>query len=381
MRKFFLCLLVLPMLVRAAHVEQMSIEEKVGQLFCLPFSPQLQSKLKHQFIQVCEEYHIGSVLVKQGTLKQIASFNQELQKTLTLPVLISSDSEWGLGMRVSDGIAYPKALTLGEIDDEKGSLTRQVGRVIGEQCKELGIHWNFAPVMDVNSDQGSPVIGMRAFSSDFNRALVLSKAYYEGLEKEGVLACGKHFPGHGAVKEDSHLQLAVLDKSFDQIEQEELIPFYSSCMQGIGSIMTGHILVPSVDPLMPASLSPKWVNRVLKEQWGYQGIIVTDALNMGALKNLVLESGEKIKAYQIPLLALKAGNHVLLYGTKHEIELQEILKMIPKAIALICKEAKKDTELLDHINKSAALIEKAKKECIDPDWQMPSEQTLSFMRK
>ncbi|PCI75939.1 hypothetical protein COB21_05075 [Candidatus Aerophobetes bacterium] len=379
MKNFFFTLVLMPTLLLAGALESesiMSLEEKVGQLFALPFAPKYHDEIEQDFVKALVDYNIGGVLVKQATVRRAADFIHYVQSQVKTPVLMSTDSEWGVGMRLSDGVYFPKALTLGSIEDEDCPVIETIGEKIGEHCKLIGLHWNFAPVMDVNSDSVNPVIHMRSFGDSFDKVTACTRSFYKGMEKTGVMACGKHFPGHGSVKTDSHLGLPILDKTLEQMEKEELVPFFSGCNEGISSIMVAHILVPEVDSLMPATLSKAWVQGVLKDKWGYEGIVVTDALNMGALKNLTLPTGEMVKDEDLPLLALQAGNDVLLYGTHHLYELKSILEMLPRAIDKIVKAAEMDRDLADQIDASVNKILEHKRKFIDLDKSLPTDKQL-----
>lgn len=370
MKKWILGLLSLPGLVLASsfQIETMSLKEKVGQLFMLPYSPSLQAELDEPFMQVMQNYHIGGVLIKQGSLRQVADYNYKLQQAVPTPVLISADAEWGLGMRVTNARVFPKAAQLGKL--ESSDLVHLVGQATGRDCKTVGVHWNFAPVMDITGNAINPAINQRAFSHDLNRVIAYSTLFAQGLESSGVMACGKHFPNHGAVIIDSHIGLPVLTKTLDELYKRDLLPFQAACQEGISSIMVAHILVPEIDPIRPASLSKHLVQGLLKEGWGYEGLIVTDALNMGALTNI--DTPERI-----PLLALEAGCDVLLYGTHDVEELASILAVIPSAIDLIVTKAKEDKALIARIDESVVKILRYKERYIDPAWERPSDEALS----
>ena len=383
MKKILMVFLCMPVALMAAlpNLDEMSVEEKVGQLFTLPYSPEMHADCYDLFMHTMEQYHIGGVLIKQGTLKQTAECIDKMQRALPISPLISSDSEWGLGMRVSDGRTFPKNLMLGKCGS--ADLVSLVAKEIGSDCKKVGIHWNFAPVMDINADQINPVINTRSFGTSIEEVTLYSDLFAKGLESSSVMACGKHFPGHGAVSVDSHLGLPVLETPFSQLQKRDLIPFSHACSEGISSIMVAHIMVPELDPFLPASLSKVLVQDLLKDEWGYEGIVVTDALNMGALAWLKRPCGcgKIIDREEIPLLALKAGCDVLLYGTRHRYELIAILEeVIPRAIPLIIEAAEKDSTVMGRIDESVAKILKYKARFIDEDWSLPSEEELELIR-
>lgn len=244
--------------------------------------------------------------VNMDSLGRLKELIQRYQAAAPYPLLMSMDAEWGLAMRVEATPVYPRAITLGAI---KGgdALVRQVGHAIGKDCREAGIHWNFAPVADINSNPDNPVIGYRSFGSSPEAVLRLASAYAAGLNDAGCLNCIKHFPGHGDTSADSHLQLPQLDHPISLLRRRELYPFDQLIKEGVDSVMVGHLGVPALDngKNRPATLSPTLIKKVLREDLGFQGVVVSDALNMRALP----EGGPG----SIELAAFRAGNDLLCF--------------------------------------------------------------------
>lgn len=264
------------------------------------------SEHEEDLLHLIEHYGIGGIIFFQGTPQRQLELTQTYQAASSVPLLISIDAEWGLGMRLDGSLSFPQQIALGGISQDQ--LIYDMGRDLGEQCRRLGIHMNFAPCVDVNVEPANPVIGFRSFGSDPDLVARKARAYMEGLQDAGILAVAKHFPGHGDTSVDSHLDLPVLSHSLDRLEQTELAPFRHLIRHGISAVMPGHLQVPSLDPTpnRGATLSHPIVTDLLRKHMGFQGLAVTDALDMkGVTKHF--PPGE------IELQAFKAGNDMLLF--------------------------------------------------------------------
>ncbi len=295
----------------------MSLEEKIGQLFMADiFSsdpPEKIEKLKN----LISQYHLGGVIFSKGGPVRQAKLNNEFQSLAKVPLLIGMDAEWGLAMRLDSTYAFPWNMTLGAIEDDK--IIEKIGRRIGEQSKRLGVHINFAPVVDINTNPKNPIIGNRSFGEDKENVTEKAIAFMKGMQSAGILGSAKHFPGHGDTEKDSHKTLPTLDFSRNRLDTLELYPYKKLIKQGISSIMVAHLNVPALEPQFnfPSSLSPKVVTDLLKNEMDFNGLIFTDALNMKGASDFK-------KAGEIELAAFLAGNDVLL-----------ISEDVPKAIAYL----------------------------------------------
>ncbi|MBT8218875.1 MAG: serine hydrolase [Bacteroidia bacterium] len=285
---------------------QLSFEEKLGQLFMLRAYSNRGGEHKEEIKQLIQEYHIGGLCFFQGDPETQARYTNEYQALSKVPLWLSIDAEWGIGMRMKySTISYPRQLMLGAIQDDE--LIYEMGVDIGKQLKRLGVHVNFAPVVDVNNNAANPVINTRSFGEDKYNVTAKSYMYMKGLQDAGVLACAKHFPGHGDTDVDSHYDLPVITHNKTRLDSIELYPFRVLANKGIGSMMIAHLQVPAIDETenLPTTLSPKAVTELLRNELNYQGITFTDALDMkGVTKHH--ESGE------VEAKALLAGNDVLL---------------------------------------------------------------------
>lgn len=226
------------------------------------------------------KYNIGAICAFQGTPLQHATMFNRIQAMAKTPVMVSVDGEWGLGMRFAGVKSFPYQLTLGAIPD--ADLVYQVGKAIGYQCRRMHIHVNYAPVVDINNNPANPVIGIRSFGENKYKVALMGTRMMEGMQDRGVMACAKHFPGHGDVSVDSHYDLPVINKSMAQLDSLELYPFRQLFSKGVGSVMVAHLYIPAIDttPNQATSLSYKNITGLMRNQLGFNGLTFTDALEM-----------------------------------------------------------------------------------------------------
>lgn len=286
---------------------QMSLKEKVGQLFMIDvFSSDPPKKIEKARALV-EQHHVGGVIFSKGGPKRQAKINNELQSLSKIPLLIGMDAEWGLAMRLDSTYAFPWNMTLGAIQDEK--LIEEVGAGIAKHSKRLGVHINFAPVVDINTNPENPIIGNRSFGENKGNVARKAAALMKGMHRENVLSSAKHFPGHGDTEKDSHKTLPTVNFSRDRIFREELFPYRQLIEEGLTSVMVAHLNVPGLEKRdnFPSSLSHSIVTGILKEELDFYGLIITDALNMRGVADFD-EPGE------IELAAFLAGNDILLFS-------------------------------------------------------------------
>ncbi|MCK0179181.1 serine hydrolase [Flavobacteriaceae bacterium S0862] len=283
----------------------MTMKEKIGQLY-MPMVFSSQTDKEHEeIIRQIKENNIGGIIFSKGGPIRQAKLTNEYQATSKLPMLISMDAEWGLGMRLDSTVSFPWNMTLGAIKNNK--LIRQTGYNIGEHCKRLGVHFNFAPVVDINTNPKNPIIGNRSFGEDRDNVTHKSLAFMEGMQEAGVLASAKHFPGHGDTEADSHKTLPTISFSEQRIDSVELYPYKKLIKSNLASVMVAHLNIPSLEAKdgFPSTLSKNIVTNILKEKLQFKGLIFTDALNMKGASNFS-------KSEDVDLAAFKAGNDMLL---------------------------------------------------------------------
>jgi beta-N-acetylhexosaminidase len=281
----------------------LSLEQKIGQLLMVPAYSTPTQQNRAQIERWIREYHIGGVIFMQGSPSRQVSLTNYYQRQSAIPLLVAMDAEWGPSMRLDSLPRYPYALTLGALRED--SLVYRVAQAIARQCKRLGVHINFAPVCDVNNNPQNPVIGFRAFGSDRHRVTQLALLYMQALQREGIVAVAKHFPGHGDTEVDSHYDLPVIRHSRARLDSIELYPFRHLIREGVMGIMIAHLLVPALDTVT-ATVSPVIIDSLLRKELGFRGIVFSDALNMKAV-SLYYAPGE------LEVAALRAGADVLLY--------------------------------------------------------------------
>ncbi len=289
-------------------------EERLGQLFMLRAHSDKGPEYEQRVADDIQRFRVGGLCFFQGTPERQAELTNRYQAlSERVPLLIAMDAEWGLGMRLRNAtISYPRQLMLGAVRDDR--LIYEMGRDIARQCRRLGVHFNFAPVADVNNNPNNPVINDRSFGEDRKNVAAKAFQYMMGLQDGGVMACAKHFPGHGDTDVDSHLDLPVLPHSMERLDSLELFPFRALILYGVASIMVAHLHVPTLDSRKnrPTTLSRAAVVGLLRKKMGYDGLIVTDAMEMEGVAKF-------FKPGQAEVEALRAGNDMVLLPSNMEV--------------------------------------------------------------
>ena len=286
---------------------KLSMDERIGQLYIVALYTNKDQNHISGVRKLVEQERIGGIILMQDDAEQEIALVNEFQKKSRVPMLFGMDAEWGLYQRIKTAHKFPWAMTLGAIQDN--NLVYEMASKIAEDAKKMGIYWNFAPVVDVNTNPKNPIIGNRSFGSDVQNVIAKALAYAQGLQDNGVLAAIKHFPGHGDTDVDSHLDLPVVKHSLERLNKIELAPFKALMDKKIGGVMIAHLYVPQLEKgkNIPASISYDIVTNLLKNKFRYEGLVITDALNMNAV-------AKKYPAGELDLRAFKAGNDVLLFS-------------------------------------------------------------------
>ncbi|MVN78624.1 serine hydrolase [Hymenobacter sp. HMF4947] len=282
-------------------------DQRLGQFFMVAAYSNREKAHADRIERLVRNQGIGGVMFLQGGPKRQVLMTNRLQAAAKVPLLIATDAEWGLDMRLDSTMHFAKQMTLGAMDDDK--IVYQMGRDLARKLRALGVHINFAPVVDVNSNPGNPVIGNRSFGEDQNRVAALGVQYVKGLQDQRVIAVAKHFPGHGDTDTDSHVALPVINTDLARLEKVDLVPFQKSFEAGVLGVMVAHLYMPLFDTTnaKTTTLSKALVTGLLQEKMGFKGLIFTDALNMRSVSKLY-KSGE------LDAMALAAGNDVLLFS-------------------------------------------------------------------
>ena len=316
----------------------MSIQEKVGQLFMVDVFSK-DSKDKTDLINsLIKNYHIGGIIFSKGGPVRQAKLSNQYQKISKTPLLMAMDAEWGLAMRLDSTYAYPWNMTLGAIADNE--IVYDIGKQIGAHVKRMGMHINFSPVVDINTNPDNPIIGNRSFGEDRDNVTNKALAYMRGMQSTGILANAKHFPGHGDTDLDSHKILPTISFTKKRLDSIELHPYKRLFQEGLSSVMVAHLNVPALEKRkkFPSSISKAIVTDLLQNDLNFQGLIFTDALNMKGASNFK-------KPGEIDLAAFLAGNDVLL-----------ISESIPKAHQLIVEAFRKGKISEERLSRSVKKI-------------------------
>jgi beta-N-acetylhexosaminidase len=286
--------------------KSLSADEKIGQLIMVPAYSKKGIKHRLNLLKMVKENKIGGIITMQGGPMRHVNMVNQLQSVSKTPLLVAIDAEYGLSMRLDSCIKYPYGFTLGAI--EKDSLLFTLGSDLGKQCQRLGIHINFAPVSDVNSNPRNPVIGFRSYGDNPERVFHKVTNFGLGLQSQHVLATLKHFPGHGDAQKDSHFALPLIGHTKAQLDSVELYPFRKAIAMGIGGVMTGFLNVPALDSTgTPATLSKSIIQNLLISDLGFEGLVVTDAMNMEG----AVDDDTQSDAVGAAVKALIAGNDLL----------------------------------------------------------------------
>lgn len=303
-------------------LQSMTPEQRIGQLFMVPAYSRTDSD-QSKVIDLIRNFYVGGIIFMQGGPVRQAKLTNLFQNIAPVPLMIGQDAEWGLSMRIDSTIRFPRELTLGAIQDDQ--LVYEFGKEMARQCKRIGVNVSFSPVVDINSNPLNPVIGDRSFGQDKLNVAKKGIRYMQGLQDGGVLACAKHFPGHGDTDQDSHKTLPTINSSRRQLDSMELYPFQKMIDAGVGSVMVAHLNIPAFDTAanLPSTLSKKIVTGLLKVEMGFKGLSFTDAMNMKGLSNYS-QPGE------VDVRALLAGNDILLFSGNVPMAVAQILLSVQK---------------------------------------------------
>lgn len=305
--------------------QSLTPDERIAQLMAVRLTSLDGGKVTYYDQKVLEwvkKYNVGGVLIFQGSPQWQAKTINTLQAAAKTPIMFSIDGEWGVGMRIIDSVrSLPKQMMLGAMNNQQ--LVYEYGKLVANQCKRLGIHVNYAPVVDVNNNAANPVINDRSFGENKLKVAKYGVAYMKGMQDNGVMACAKHFPGHGDVSVDSHYDLPIINKSLQELDTLELFPFKELFKAGVGSVMVAHLYIPSIDKTAnrATSISPKAIQGLLRDDLKYQGLTFTDALEMKGVQKF-------FPGGQAAVEAIIAGNDVLCLP----LDVPETIQTIKKAI-------------------------------------------------
>lgn len=300
----FFCLL--PLYLMGCELNDLTLEEKIGQMLMVHFQGNVANDEAKKFIQ---EQHVGGIIYYNksnglSTPSQTLRLSEELQVLASIPLFIAVDQEGGIVSRVKGLTVFPGNMALGA--SGQPNLAESSAYVMGKELLSVGVNMNLAPVVDVNSNQKNPVIGIRSFSNQAEIVLQFAQQALKGYRRAGIITSLKHFPGHGDTSIDSHEDLPIINKTREELDRNELLPFRQLASQA-DTIMIGHLLVPSIDSERCATLSPKVID-ILRNEFGYTGVIITDSLVMEGL----LKNSSSIE--EACVQAINAGNDILLLG-------------------------------------------------------------------
>ena len=301
----------------------MTLNEKVGQLFIVAAYSNRDSIHENQILKLVQDEKIGGLIFMQDLADKQIDLTNRYQAVSKIPLMIGIDGEWGVAMRLKGVDRFPWNMTVGALDNNE--LAYKKGQQIGQQANRLGIHFNFAPSVDVNVNPNNPIIGNRSYGSDPINVATKGSAFMKGQQSMKVLASAKHFPGHGDTDKDSHKTLPVISANKTDLEKYHVAPFKKLIADGVQAVMVAHLNVPALepDPKIPSTLSKKIITDYLKGELGFQGIVITDALNMDGVAKMYAPGDVDYKAFL-------AGNDFLLFSQDVKTGKEKILAAIDR---------------------------------------------------
>lgn len=320
--------LVVDTMTRAKWVEatlnRLTLEEKIGQMImsrAYGYYYSRQSDEYQRLVHLVKEHKFGGLVFFQGDVMETAEIINSMQGLADVPLLIASDFEWGAAMRLKRATRFPEAMAVAATRDTL--LAYRMGRAIARESRAIGIHQDYAPVADVNVNPENPVINTRSFGEDPRLVSDMAVAVAMGLEDGGLIATAKHFPGHGDTRVDSHIDLPTIGHSKTQFQNVDLVPFRALIDRGIRSVMIAHLLVPEIErtPNLPSTLSRAVTQRLLQQELGFNGLVVTDAMEMGAIVKMF---GPESSA----IMAVEAGNDILLLLPEEDASVVALLEAV-----------------------------------------------------
>ena len=325
-----------------SKLSEMTLDQKIGQIFIIRSFSRGNVNEDKVITDYIKKYHIGGICFFQGSPTEQVNLINKYQQLSAIPMFMGIDGEWGLAMRFpKETISFPKQLMLGAIQDNK--LIYEMGREIAKQCKKTGININFAPSVDINNNPSNPVIYDRSFGEIPQNVTAKGYMFMKAMEDEGIMSCVKHFPGHGDTDKDSHDELPILNHSLERLEQTEFYPFRRLASQGASALMIGHLHVPALDerPNRPTTISDKVIKNILRDEMGFNGLIITDAMDMKGVTRYFPNGTAEAEAFlagnDIILLpenlpkAISAIKEYLLAGKITESKLNESVERILRA--------------------------------------------------
>ena len=328
-------------------IKHMSMEEKVGQLMFVRVPLTMTKKQQREFERNFTKFEVGGICFFKGTAEAQLERTRRYQHLSNLPLMVTIDGEWGLGMRLTDCYSFPRQMLMGALSPANDTLIERFGDEVGRQCRKMGIHVNFAPVCDINSNPRNPVIGCRSFGENKVRVARKSAIYARSMQRKGIIAVGKHFPGHGDTDVDSHLDLPIINHTIHYIDSVDLFPFRRLVRDGIRGMMIAHLQVNALDDRrnMPSSLSERIVTPLLRNDMKFDGLIFTDGIDMKAVSKNYKDGEGAIRA-------IRAGSDVILLPIDVE-----------KTIDAVLSEAKRDPEFARIIDNRCHRILREKHRC------------------
>ena len=303
------------------NLESMTLKDKIAQMIMVRINGEFYNDehwRKKKVTSLIQNYNIGGIISYTGSVHGTYYNLKEFQELSEIPLFIAADYERGVGQFI-DGTLFPSNMAVSASGNPENAFKQ--GEITAIEAKAVGINMIFAPVLDINNNLDNPIINFRSYGDNPDIVTKYSLPYIKGIQSQNIIACGKHFPGHGDTNTDSHTSLPIINKTIEELFNNELIPFKNACDNKVRSVMVAHILFPELDSDNPATLSKKITTGILREKWGYKGLIITDALEMGALTSHTWHGEAAVKA-------IEAGADIILLPIDVEIAINSIYNAV-----------------------------------------------------
>jgi len=309
-------------------LDRMTLEEKIAQLLIIRVNSTDNEQYNKEFVELVARVQPGGVCFFKGNPTPEARLTRRLQAVSNVPLFVAIDGEWGPAMRLDSCVAFPRQMTLGALSEENDSLIYRMGLEVAEQCKAVGINLNFAPCIDINNNSRNPVINSRSFGENRDKVCRKAALYMHGMQDGGIATSLKHFPGHGDTESDSHLALPTIRKSRTELDEMELYPYRQLIKENPDMVMVGHLNIPALDSTTKSvsSLSYPIVTQLLKKELGYNGLIITDGMEMKGVRNQNRFEGD------VEIRALLAGADILLLPGETDSVIAAIKRAVEEGI-------------------------------------------------
>tara|TARA_Y100001968_G_scaffold274240_1_gene267332 strand:- start:9166 stop:11982 length:2817 start_codon:yes stop_codon:yes gene_type:complete len=350
--------------------QNMKLVDKIAQMIMIRVDGEFYNEehwRKKNVIRLIKNKHIGGLITYTGSTHGTFYNLKEFQENSNIPLFVAADYERGVGQFI-DGTLFPSNMALAATGNPNNAYRQ--GEITAIEAKAIGINMIFAPVLDINNNPNNPIINFRSYGDESETVIKFSLPYIKGIQSQGIIACGKHFPGHGDTDTDSHTSLPIINKKTEDLFSQELLPFKNACLSGIRSVMVAHVLFPDLDPDNPATFSKKITENILRKKWNYKGLIITDALEMGALSSYTWHGEAAVRA-------VEAGADIILLPIDNDQAINSILEAVETGRISIQRIEKSFNKIISEKQKSGLFDMNSNWDIVEDDVKIYSHRKIA----